>query len=154
MGEHRRMTISTSYPHSLHGVVAVALLGIGGVACAVRPPADAASTVSSASLRAPIAALIGNAPCDNQGQCHVVGIGAKACGGPSGFLAWSDKKTDPKALEAAVQAQAQAAREENKASGLASDCMMAPTPSAVCRPRASDGLKNCELGQGGASSAN
>jgi hypothetical protein len=154
MGEHCGMTISTSLPHSLRGAVAVALLAIGGVACAVQPAADAASTASSASLRAPIAALIGNAPCDNQSQCHVVGIGAKPCGGPSGFLAWSDKKTDAKALDAAVRAQAQAAREENKASGLASDCMMSPTPVAVCRPRAADGLKNCELGQGGASSAN
>ena len=153
MGEHRGMTIFRSTPSSLRGLVAVALLGLGGVACAVQPPDDGASAASSASLRAPIAALIGNAVCDNQYQCHVVGIGAKPCGGPSGFLAWSDRKTDAKALEAAVQAQAKAARDENKASGLASDCAMAPTPMAVCRPRASDGLKNCELGQGGASSA-
>ena len=153
MGEHGGMTIFTSPPSSLRGLVAVALLGFGGVACAVQPPADGASASSAAKLRAPIAALIGNAPCDNQGQCHVVGIGAKPCGGPSGFLAWSDKKTDAKALEAAVQVQAKAARDENKASGLASDCAMAPTPVAVCRPRAADGLKSCELGQGGASSA-
>ncbi|MEP6503571.1 MAG: hypothetical protein ABJD97_09585, partial [Betaproteobacteria bacterium] len=85
--------------------------------------------------------------------CHVIGVGAKPCGGPGGYLAWSDKKTNRAALEAAAQAETQAQIAENKASGLVSDCMMAPVPAAVCRPRASDGRKSCALGQGGADSA-
>ena len=144
------MTISISFPNSLRGALAVAFFGITGLACAVQPPAAAAS---AASLRAPVTALIGDAPCDNQAQCHVIGVGAKPCGGPSGYLPWSDKKTDRAALEAAVQAEAQAQIAENKASGLVSDCMMAPVPATVCRPRASDGRKGCALGQGGADSA-
>ena len=147
------MTTPFSLPHSLRGVLAVALFGLGGLACAVQPPAGGASGASAASLHAPIAALIGDAPCDLQSQCHTIGIGAKPCGGPSAYLAWSDKKTNQAALEAAVQAQAQAQIAENKASDLASDCMVTPMPTAVCRPRASDGRKSCELGQGGADSA-
>ena len=143
------MTISISFPHSLRGALAVAFLGAAGVACAVQPPPAAAS---AASLRAPVTALIGDAPCDNQSHCHVIGVGAKPCGGPSGYLAWSDKKTDRAALEAAVQAETQAQVAENKASGLLSDCMMTPVPAAVCRPRASDGRRTCALGQGGADS--
>lgn len=160
------MTTSVSNPHSLPRSVALAVLTLCGTACAIDPAstptaaaapatsaAPAASTPLSASLLVPVTTLIGDAACDNQSQCHVVGIGAKACGGPSGYLAWSDRKTDADALRAAVAAQARAQSDENKASGLLSDCMVTPTPPAVCRPRGSDGRKACQLGQGGASSA-
>jgi hypothetical protein len=147
------MTIPALTPLSLYAACAAATFGLGGLAWAAQPAAAAASAPSSASLWPPIAELIGDAPCDNQAQCHTVGIGAKPCGGPAGFLAWSDKKTDPTALLAAVQAHARAQAEENKTSGLASDCAMLPMPPAVCRPRASDGRKSCELGQGGVDSA-
>ncbi|MBW8758904.1 MAG: hypothetical protein JF586_14935, partial [Burkholderiales bacterium] len=82
-----------------------------------------------------------------------VGLGAKPCGGAETWLPWSTKVTDAQALQEAVQALAQARVEENKASGLASDCMRRPDPSVVCRPRASDGRKTCQLGQGGTDSA-
>ena len=125
------------------GLIAAAFLGLSGIAAAVDPAAAPASTAASVN------ALIGDADCDFQDQCHVVGVGAKPCGGPEGWLAWSAKTTDPKALQAAVQAQAQARKDENQRSGMASDCMVRPEPTAVCRPRASDGKKTCQLGQGG-----
>lgn len=153
MREHPGMTTSASTTHFLPRILLVALLGLSGVARAVEPPATAASAPPSAGLLAPVTTLIGDAACDNQSQCHVVGIGAKACGGPNGYLAWSDRKTDPNALRTAVEAQAQAQRDENKTNGLISDCRVVPMPPAVCRPRASDGKKICQLGQGGASSA-
>jgi hypothetical protein len=99
-----------------------------------------------------VTTLIGDAECDSQSECHAVGIGAKACGGPSGYLAWSDKNTDRNALSTAVEAQSRAQEDENKNSRLASDCMVSPMPTTVCRPRARDGKKVCQLGQGGASS--
>ena len=98
---------------------------------------------------APVKALIGDAACDHPTQCYVLGVGAKACGGPSGFLAWSRKDTDQAALLAAAQTQAEAERAENLASGLISDCRMVTAPQATCRPRAEDGKKTCQLGQGG-----
>ena len=129
------------------------LLTLGGSAAAAEPPAAAASVPASAALLGQVTGLIGDAPCDNQGQCHAVGIGTKPCGGPSGYLAWSDKTTDPNALRSAVEAHSRAQMHENESGGLASDCRVTPMPSAVCRPRAADGKKVCQLGQGGASSA-
>ena len=141
--------IARPLPH----LFAIALFVLGPMPHAAEPPAAAASAPPSAGLMANVTALIGDAACDYQSQCHAVGVGAKACGGPSGYLAWSDKKTDPNALQAAAEAHSQAQTDENKARGLASDCMVTPMPTAVCRPRAVDQKKVCQLGQGGASSA-
>ncbi|MFL6697316.1 MAG: hypothetical protein ACJ8GJ_09140, partial [Vitreoscilla sp.] len=69
------------------------------------------------------------------------------------WLAWSTRSTDARALQDAVQAQVQARKAENQRSGLASDCTVRPEPTAVCRPRAGDGKKTCQLGQGGVDSA-
>jgi len=134
-------------------LVAAALLALAGCATAVAPAAPAASAPGSAALQARVAELIGDAACDSQGQCHAVGIGAKPCGGAERWLPWSSKVTDAYALDEAVRALATAQVAENKASGLASDCMRRPDPSAVCRPRAGDGKKTCQLGQGGVDSA-
>lgn len=173
MPEHPGMTTSASntdslprsLAHALALALALALLTLSGVACAIEPTTTSATTAPdtpptapatgprATSLMAAVTKLIGEAACDNQGQCHAIGVGAKACGGPGGYLAWSDKTTDANALRSAVEAQARAQVEENKSSGLLSNCMVVPEPPAVCRPRASDGKKTCQLGQGGASSA-
>jgi hypothetical protein len=145
------MTFASTARPLLH-LFAVALWNLSGTAAAVEPPATPASAPLSAGLLAQVTTLIGDAECDNQSQCHAVGVGAKACGGPAGYLAWSEKKTDPNALRTAVEAQSRAQIDENKTSGLASNCMVTPMPTAVCRPRALDGKKVCQLGQGGVSS--
>ena len=80
---------------------AVALWNLSGTAAAVEPPATPASAPRSAGFLTQVTTLIGDAECDNQSQCHAVGVGAKACGGPAGYLAWSEKKTDPNALRTA-----------------------------------------------------
>ncbi|HEY8972779.1 MAG TPA: hypothetical protein VIN75_01080 [Burkholderiaceae bacterium] len=137
-------------------LVVASLLAIAGCASAVDPAAPAAAAAAppkSVALHARVVELIGDAACDGQAQCHAVGLGAKPCGGAETWLPWSSKITDAHALQDAVQALAQARVEENKASGLASDCMRRPDPSVVCRPRASDGRKSCQLGQGGTDSA-
>ncbi|MFL6697318.1 MAG: hypothetical protein ACJ8GJ_09150 [Vitreoscilla sp.] len=130
------------------GLIAAAFLATGGIAAAIDPAAAGASAAQGR-----IEALIGDAGCDEQGQCRTVGIGAKPCGGPESWLAWSTRSTDARALQDAVQAQVQARKAENQRSGLASDCMVRPEPTAVCRPRAGDGKKTCQLGQGGVDSA-
>ena len=151
MGEHRAMNHRTLRRQTRAGLIAAALSGLCGIAVAVDAAAPAAS--SSAAAQARVDALIGDAGCDIQGQCHVVGIGARPCGGPESWLAWSTKATNPQALQDAVQAQVQARKDENQHGGPASDCMVRPEPTAVCRPRASDGKKTCQLGQGGVNSA-
>ena len=137
-------------------LVAASLIAIAGCAAAVDATAPAASVpkaeARSVALRARVVQLIGDAECDGQYDCHPVGIDAKPCGGAESWLPWSSKVTDAHALQDAVQALMQASIDENKARGLASDCMRRPDPSAVCRPRASDGKKTCQLGQGGTAS--
>jgi len=118
-------------------------------ACLVSIP-PAAVAAASADLMATITSLIGDAACDQSAQCRIVPIGAKPCGGPSGYLAWSHKTTDEASLLAAVRAHAAAQKQEDQAGGLASDCSVVPVPSAACRPRAGDGKTTCQLGPGGA----
>ena len=133
------------------GLIAASFLGLAGAAAAVDAAAASASAAAEAQAR--VGSLIGDAACDSQSQCRTVGIGARPCGGPESWLAWSTRSTDARALQDAVQAQAQAAKEANRHSGLASDCQVRPEPTAVCRPRAGDGKKTCQLGQGGVDSA-
>jgi hypothetical protein len=147
------MNHRTSIQQARAGLIAASFLGLAGAAAAVDSAAAPASASAAAAAQARVSSLIGDAACDSQSQCRTVGIGARPCGGPESWLAWSTKGTDARALQDAVQAQAQAAREANQRSGLASDCRVRPEPTAVCRPRAGDGKKTCQLGQGGIDSA-
>jgi hypothetical protein len=153
MGEHPDMTAKTLHPLSPATLFAASFLVFSGAACAVDAAAAPASAPSSVALQAKVQQLIGDAGCDNSHQCRSLGIGAKPCGGPESYLAWSVKVTDAHALQEAVAALAQARVDENKRSGMASDCMMRPEPTAVCRPRGNDGKPTCQLGQGGVESA-
>ena len=151
------MNFHLRIPVQRAALVAASLIAVAGCATAVdaAPPAASApkGPPKSVELRARVVQLIGDAECDSQYDCHPVGIDPKPCGGAETWLPWSTKVTDAHALQEAVQALMQASAEENKARGLASDCMRRPDPSAVCRPRASDGKKTCQLGQGGTNSA-
>ena len=151
MRQHRAMTHRSFLRHSRAAFVSAAFLSLAGAAAAVDSAAASASAAADAQSR--VSSLIGDADCDTQSQCRTVGIGAKPCGGPESWLAWSTKSTDARALQDAVQAQAQLAKDASKHSGLASDCRVRPEPTAVCRPRAGDGKKTCQLGQGGVDSA-
>ena len=94
---------------------------------------------------------IGDAACDTQAQCHTIGVGAKACGGPEVYLAWSGRVTNAARLTELVSRHRDARRLENERSGRLSDCRVTPDPGAVCRGRAQDGKRVCQLGQGGRS---
>lgn len=149
------MTFTPSLSFTRAAAWAASLLALAGCAAAVDATAPSAvkAEPKSAALHARVVQLIGEAECDAQEQCRTVGLGAKPCGGAETWLPWSSKVTDARALQEAVQALAQARVEENKAGGLASDCMRRPDPTVVCRPRGSDGKKTCQLGQGGTDSA-
>ena len=142
-------------PFPRTALVAASLLAIAGCVAAVdaAPSTAGVAQPRSAALHARVVELIGDAACDGQAACRAVGLGAKPCGGAETWLPWSTQVTDAHALQEAVQALAQARVEENKAAGLASDCMRRPDPTVVCRPRAGDGKKTCQLGQGGTDSA-
>ena len=88
---------------------------------------------SSAELRQQITTQIADAGCDSSQQCHTLAMGAKACGGPESYVAWSDKFTDGERLRQLGEHYAVARRFENERSGLMSNCVLTPDPGAVCR---------------------
>ena len=94
-------------------------------ACATEP-------MSSASLWPQIQAEVGAAACDDAQQCRTIAIGAKACGGPESYLAWSTQQSDGPKLKSLV-AQHRSLREaEMRRSGMASDCSFVTDPGAIC----------------------
>ena len=77
-------------------------------------------------------ALIGPAACTADAQCRSMPVGAKACGGPAGYLAWSTQGTDAQRLAALAARQADAQRREIETSGMRSNCAMLVDPGAAC----------------------
>ena len=107
------------------------LLALG--ACAVEPPAAASSsTAATSDSRTVMRTLIGDAACSSDTQCGTVGVGAKACGGPSAYLAWSSWRTDETALRAAAQIDSDTQRQQVRSSGRMSTCQVLTDPGAYC----------------------
>lgn len=77
-------------------------------------------------------ALIGDAACDDDSQCRTIPVGTKACGGPEYYLAWSTKRTDAAALNAALQEDSAAQRLHIDRRGMRSDCRVVTDPGAYC----------------------
>ncbi|MYM70279.1 hypothetical protein GTP45_26240 [Pseudoduganella sp. FT55W] len=70
--------------------------------------------------------------CDDNSQCHSLGVGSKACGGPEHYLAWSSKNSDGAELKARVQQHAEARRADDKRLGMMSTCSVVSDPGARC----------------------
>jgi len=113
----------------LHRLLAPVLAWVALASCAQTP---AAPEPESARLAREMRELIGPAACSSDAQCRSLPVGAKACGGPAGYLAWSTQGTDAARLQALATKQADAQRRENEASGLRSNCAMLADPGAAC----------------------
>ena len=107
-------------------------------ACASDPSmapvgAPPAGDLASSSLVAQIRSEIGDAACDGPQQCRSIAVGAKSCGGPEGYLAWSGKRTDEQRLKSLVEKHAASRKEENQRSGMLSTCVFETDPGATCQ---------------------
>jgi hypothetical protein len=98
----------------------------------VAPVVSAAET-EAARLSHELRSLIGPAACTTDEQCRTLAVGAKACGGPGGYWAWSSIGTDEARLRDLAQRQAQAASAENRRSGMLSTCSVVTDPGARCQ---------------------
>ncbi len=110
------------------------------------PPAASAPLAVTApppGLPAQMRALVGTAACTDSAQCKTVPLGARACGGPEGYLAYSTSVTQAAPLQALAERYAQQQREANARSGMASTCQFIADPGAQCRAGA------CVLGTTG-----
>ena len=102
----------------------------------VPPPpalAPVAATGDLASVQAQLDGTLDKAAaCSADTECHSVAVGAKACGGPTGYRAYSDKTVSSASVDALAQRQrdlsAQAARESHQVS----TCFMLADPGARC----------------------
>ena len=104
----------------------------------IRGATTAVTSDASASI-ARVDTMIGDAPCSNDAECRVVGVGAKACGGPESYRAWSTRTTDPKALMREAEIGAAARRAEIERLGMLSNCAITPVPPVRCAPPVSPG---------------
>jgi hypothetical protein len=124
--------MTTSFT-ALRTLCAGALL-LASTACGSAPSASTpAASISAAALLPRIEAERGKASCDTTDQCHTIGVGAKACGGPERYLAWSSKDNDGNRLKALVQQHAELRRAEDAKAGMMSTCIFLPDPGATCQ---------------------
>lgn len=116
---------------------------------AAAPGASAADSVaapvsaeSGSDTLAQIRARIGKAECTSDNQCQVLPIGARPCGGPASYLAWSNAKGDGAELQALAERHRNEQRAQNTRSGMISDCRAIAPPAAQCR------AGSCQLASG------
>jgi hypothetical protein len=128
---------------TLARLAGLALL-LASSACRSNAPQAPAASGGSAPLLARIDAERGTAACDTDAQCHTIGIGHKACGGPERYLAWSSKDSDGTRLRALVAEHAAARGAEDTKKGMMSTCSVVPDPGAACA------AGHCELRAAGA----
>lgn len=103
-------------------------------AAPVAPP-RAAVPAADASLAAPWNAVldeVGAAACSSSAECRSMPVGAKACGGPERYLAWSIRSSDEARLRERVAAYNAARQADNEKNGRISNCMMLMDPGASC----------------------
>ncbi|CDG85339.1 hypothetical protein [Janthinobacterium agaricidamnosum] len=112
---------------------ALSLLLLGACGSAPAEPATPVPEVSSAQLLQKIQDQAANTDCDGPQQCHTVALGAKACGGPDMYLAWSSKNNDGKTLRELAARYAEASRLANQTGGMLSTCAIVSDPGATCQ---------------------
>lgn len=102
--------------------LAVLLACLAGTACSHAAP----------GLLEQIKTLAAEGSCDSSQQCRTLPLGAKSCGGPEAYLAYSTRR-DAAQLAALAERYRKQRVAENEKSGMASDCRLMTDPGAVCR---------------------
>lgn len=118
---------------------AAGLLALALSACASEARAPAST---SQGLLKQIEAEIGDAACSSDQQCRTLALGAKACGGPDRYIAWSTARSKADKLAALGERYKAERMAENMRSGALSNCMFEVDPGAQCK------AQRCQLGGG------
>lgn len=105
------------------------------------PPA-ASAPAAPGGIVADIRRVIGTPTCSSSAECRTIPVGARACGGPETYLAWSTLHTSEAELRALSERSKTERQAEIKASGEMSICRHDPDPGAVCV------AGTCQLGGG------
>jgi hypothetical protein len=107
------------------------------LACTQIPTTTASGMVDSHdtaldSLRSVVQQLVGEATCNDVGECRLIGFGAKPCGGPASYLVFSIVTTDSVELASTVEQYNARQEELNGKLGLISDCALVEPPALAC----------------------
>lgn len=109
-------------------IAVVFVFGLAAAYAADKPSANKQPKSSTPTVQE----LIGSATCESDDQCRTIAIGAKACGGPEAYVAWSTHCTNEQQLRELVEQNASERRQQIKAQGMASNCMFVTDPGAYC----------------------
>lgn len=114
------------------------LLLLACAACSATGRSDHAVGQAPVSPPAPDLAgqmrqMIGAAACTDASQCRTVPFGARACGGPEAYLAYSTSATGAAPLQALAERYARQRRAQQAAANEASTCQFVADPGAQCR---------------------
>jgi hypothetical protein len=100
------------------------------------PPTIASGAAASgdlASVDAKLETTLANASaCTVDTECHSVAVGAKACGGPTGYRAYSSKTVSSASVDALAQQERDLAAQAARESHQVSTCYMLGDPGAHC----------------------
>lgn len=122
---------------SLLRLLSAAFLAAASTACSgvnnnAAPAPLAAAAPAAGNLMQQINAEIGAAACDAPAQCKTLAIGAKACGGPESYVAYSTKQSDGAKLTALAARDAEARKKADARAGMVSTCSVVSDPGATC----------------------
>src|SRR5450830_701 len=108
------------------------------------PAAPSPAKPSAADLLVQLRAMTADNSCAAQAQCRTVAVGARPCGGPEGFIAYSVAGADISEAVQAKAAQLTRARtaELARRGDAASICTVVTDPGAICA------AASCQLGKG------
>ena len=102
---------------------------------ALQPVGASGNTASAlASADAQLDATLAKAAaCTVDTECHSVAVGAKACGGPTGYRAYSSKTVSTASVDALAQQERDVAGQAARESHQVSTCFMLADPGARCQ---------------------
>jgi hypothetical protein len=102
---------------------------------ALQPVGSTSNTSADlASVDAQLETTLSSASaCTVDTECHSVAIGAKACGGPTGYRAYSSKTVSTASVDALAQHERDLAAQAARESHQVSTCFMLADPGAHCK---------------------
>jgi hypothetical protein len=140
LAQHRRPAARGRWAAVL-SAVALLMLGacqaqsaspVAAAGPAAAAPSAAKPAAAIAALQARISQEIGAARCERDGQCRTLAVGARPCGGPEAWLAYSASTGDAARLAAWAAEWTTLRQAQNTQDKLMSACQVLPDPGARC----------------------
>ncbi|NNG23787.1 hypothetical protein HGB41_12360 [Massilia sp. ML15P13] len=138
---------------AMHKLLLLLMLGCTACTSQAQDPGRKTAVPSPSTAAAPstplaegqdslarLRAAIGSAACTESGQCRSLPVGARACGGPEAYLAFSTAGGKEAALRVLAEQHQKERQAANARSGMMSTCQFMPDPGAVCT------AGTCQLG--------